>query len=251
MCVPTLFNRAHFLQRSLFVDWSMNSKILKIGVIFLLMVMMISFFAFDLEEYATLDYLEQQQYILLEYYYQNVFRTLFIFGFAYVIVTAFSLPVATILTLLAGGLFGFAIGLTLVSFASSIGATSAFLMTRFLLKDFVQEKYSKQLNRINEEFKKEGAFYIFALRLVPAIPFFLVNILMSLLPIKARTFYWVSQLGMLPGTAIYVYAGTELGKINTLSDIASPSILFAFTLLGLFPIIAKKVLNFIRSKKHA
>ncbi len=106
------------------------------------------------------------------------------------------------------------------------------------------------MKKVNEGFAKEGAFYLFALRLVPVVPFFIVNILMSLLPIKARTFYLVSQLGMLPGTAVYVYAGTELGKINTLSDVASPSLLFAFALLGLFPIIAKKTLNFLRSKKH-
>lgn len=228
----------------------MNRRILKIILLVLIIAAVAAFFAFDLKQYATLDYIKQQQHTLLEYYNQNTALVLAIFGLAYVTVTAFSLPAATILTLLGGGLFGFITGLIIVSFASSIGATCAFLMARFLLKDSVQEKYGKQLKKVNEGFAKEGAFYLFALRLVPVVPFFIVNILMSLLPIKARTFYLVSQLGMLPGTAVYVYAGTELGKINTLSDVASPSLLFAFALLGLFPIIAKKTLNFLRSKKH-
>lgn len=227
----------------------MNKKIIKIGLLILLASAIVAFFALDLGQYATLDYIKQQQHSLLQYYEHNTVLILAIFGLAYVLVTALSLPAATILTLLGGGLFGFTIGLIMVSFASTIGATCAFLMARFLLKDSIQQKYSKQLQKVNDGFEKEGAFYLFALRLVPVVPFFIVNILMSLLPIKARTFYLISQIGMLPGTAVYVYAGTELGKINTLSDIASPSLLIAFALLGLFPLIAKKGLELMRKEK--
>ena len=227
----------------------MNRKILKIGLLFLLIAAIGSFLAFDIKQYTTLDYIKSQQEILQTYYEQNVALVFIAMGITYITVTAFSLPAATILTLLSGALFGLIPGLILVSFASSIGATCAFLMARFLLKDSVQKKYGKHLGKINDGFKKEGAFYLFALRLVPAVPFFMINILMSMLPIKTRIFYIVSQIGMLPGTAVYVYAGTELGKISSLADIASPTLLLAFAMLGLLPIASKKALNFLRRKK--
>ena len=153
------------------------------------------------------------------------------------------------MTLLGGALFGFWQGLISVSFASTIGATLAFLLSRFLLKDWIQGRYQKQLATLNEGFMKEGAFYLFALRLIPVFPFFLVNILTGVMPIKTRHFYSASQLGMLPGTAVYVYAGTELGKIQSLSDIASPSLLAAFIVLGLFPLIAKKIVAALRGRR--
>jgi uncharacterized membrane protein YdjX (TVP38/TMEM64 family) len=229
----------------------MNQNKLKILILLIITSIIAAFFILDLQQYATLDYIKEQQYALQNYLHQNFFVSLAVFGFIYIIITAFSLPAATILTLLGGALFGFITGLIMVSFASSIGASCAFLMARFLLKDSVQEKYGKYLKNINEGFKREGAFYLFAMRLVPIIPFFVINILMGITPIKARIFYLVSQIGMLPGTAVYVYAGTELGKIKTLSDISSPSLLLAFTLLGLFPIIARKSLNFLRKEKIA
>lgn len=229
----------------------MNSKIVKIGLLALLLAAIVTFFVLDLQQYATLDYLKQQQQTLFEYYQQNTFLVLAVFGLIYVLVTALSLPIAAALTLLGGALFGLSVGLVIVSFASTIGATLAFLMARFLARDYVQKNYSKQLSKINSGFEREGAFYLFALRLVPAFPFFMINIVTALMPVKTRTFYWVSQLGMLPGTAVYVYAGTQLAQIESLSDVASPSLLLAFALLGLFPLIAKKLVQFMRKeKKH-
>lgn len=226
----------------------MNKKILKILLLTIVIVAVASFFAFDLQQYASLEYVKQQQNTLIEYYNENKVFVLALFGVAYVIITALSLPAATVITLLGGALFGFAIGLVMVSFASTIGATLAFLMSRFLLKDTIQQKYSKQLYKINEGFAKEGAFYLFAMRLVPAFPFFMINIVTALTPIKTKTFYWVSQLGMLPGTAVYVYAGTQLAQIESLSDIASPGLITAFVILGIFPLAAKKVLKYMRKE---
>jgi len=227
----------------------MNKKILKILLLILVIGAIASFFAFDLQQYATLEYIKQQQNELSKFYSNNKLLVLAAFGFVYVMITALSLPAATVITLLGGAMFGFWLGLVMVSFASTIGATLAFLMSRFLLHDYVQKNYSKQLTKINEGFKKEGAFYLFALRLVPAFPFFMINIVMALVPIKTRTFYWVSQLGMLPGTAVYVYAGTQLAQIESLSDIASPTLIAAFVILGLFPIVAKKVIGYMRKEK--
>jgi len=222
---------------------------MKIGLLVLLALAISTFFAFDLQQYATLDYIKAQQHTIAEYYEKNTFMVMAIFGLVYVLVTALSLPAAAALTLLGGALFGLPVGLLIVSFASTIGATLAFLMARFLARDYVQQNYSKQLSKINAGFEREGAFYLFALRLVPAFPFFMINVVMALMPIKTWTFYWVSQLGMLPGTAVYVYAGTQLAKIESFSDIASPSLLIAFALLGLFPLIAKKLVKFLRKEK--
>jgi uncharacterized membrane protein YdjX (TVP38/TMEM64 family) len=227
----------------------MNHKLLKIGSLILLIIAICAFFAFDLKQYATLDYIKSQQETLNQYYEQNSLLLIIVFSLSYIAVTALSLPIATILTLLGGALFGFINGLIIVSFTSTIGATLAFLMARFLLKDWVQNKYGKHLKKLNTGFAREGAFYLFALRLAPVFPFFLVNMLMALLPIKTWTFFWVSQLGMLAGTAIYVYAGTELSKISAFSDIASPKLLLAFTMLGVFPLIVKKILPLLRKKK--
>ena len=227
----------------------MNNKIIKIGLLILLASAIAAFFALDLGQYATLDYVKAQQQTIAEYYEQNTFLVLAVFGLSYVLVTALSLPAAAALTLLGGALFGLPVGLVMVSFASTIGATLAFLMVRYLARDYVQKNYRKQLAKINAGFEREGAFYLFALRLVPAFPFFMVNIVMALMPVKTWTFYWVSQLGMLPGTAVYVYAGTQLAQIGSFSDIASPSLLIAFALLGLFPLIAKKLVKSIRKEK--
>jgi len=227
----------------------MNKKLIKIGLLILLALIISAFFALDLGQYATLDYVKEQQHTLQEYYEQNTFLVLSVFGLVYVLVTALSLPAAAALTLLGGALFGLPVGLVIVSFASTIGATLAFLMARFVARDYIQKNYIKQLAKINAGFEREGAFYLFALRLVPAFPFFMINVVMAMMPIRTWTFYWVSQLGMLLGTAVYVYAGTQLAQIESLSDIASPSLLIAFALLGLFPLIAKKGLKFMRKEK--
>ena len=228
----------------------MDQKKIKIGLLILIMLIIIAFFFYDIQQYATLDYIKAKQQNIFEYYKQNVFFVLVLFIFLYILVTALSLPVATFLTLLGGALFGFSTGLIIVSFASTIGATLAFLMARFLAQNYVQKYYKKQLSKINKKFKSEGAFYLFALRLVPVFPFFIINVVMGLMTIKTWTFYWVSQLGMLPGTIVYVYAGTQLAQIETFSDITTPSMLIAFALLGLFPLIAKNFVQFMRKDKN-
>jgi pyruvate/2-oxoglutarate dehydrogenase complex dihydrolipoamide dehydrogenase (E3) component/uncharacterized membrane protein YdjX (TVP38/TMEM64 family) len=166
-----------------------------------------------------------------------------------VISTAFSLPGAALLTLLGGALFGVVTGTIVVSFASSIGATLAFLGSRFFLRDWVLAKFGDRLKAINEGVAKDGAFYLFSLRLIPVVPFFVINLAMGLTPIKARTFYWVSQLGMFLGTLVYVNAGTQLAQINSLSDIASPGLLASFAALGLFPWIARGIMNLIKRRR--
>jgi uncharacterized membrane protein YdjX (TVP38/TMEM64 family) len=228
----------------------MDQKKIKIGLLFLIILAIIAFFFYDIQQYATLDYIKAKQQNIFEYYKQNVFFVLVLFIFLYVLVTALSLPVATFLTLLGGASFGFSTGLIIVSFASTIGATLAFLMARFLAHNYVQKYYKKQLSKINKKFKSEGAFYLFALRLVPVFPFFIINVVMGLMTIKTWTFYWVSQLGMLPGTIVYVYAGTQLAQIETFSDITTPSMLIAFALLGLFPLITKNFVQFMRKDKN-
>ena len=167
----------------------------------------------------------------------------------YVTVTSLSVPGAAVMTIAAGALFGLFWGTLIVSFASSIGATVAFLIARFLLRDAVQRRFGRRLKTIDEGIKREGAFYLFTLRLVPVFPFFVINVLMSLTAIRAMTFYWVSQLGMLPATLVYVNAGTQLGQVETLSGILSPGILLSFALLGLFPLIAKRVLDAVKKRR--
>ncbi|EDN68040.1 Dihydrolipoyl dehydrogenase [Beggiatoa sp. PS] len=196
----------------------------------------------------SLEYFQAQREVITSYYDANPWQTLLIYFAIYVLVTSLSLPGAALLTLIAGAIFGLLVGTIIVSFASTIGATFAFILARYLFKDYVQENFKQQLDPINCGVKKDGAFYLFALRLVPAFPFFAINLAMALTPIKTWTFYWVSQVGMLVGTMVYVNAGQEIGKLDSLSGILSPTLLFSFALLGLFPLIVKKVLDY--SKAH-
>jgi uncharacterized membrane protein YdjX (TVP38/TMEM64 family) len=172
-----------------------------------------------------------------------------LFFVAYVAVTGLSLPGAAVMTLAGGAVFGLFWGLLLVSFASSLGATLAFLASRFLLRDWVQQRFGDRLRAINAGIEKEGGFYLFTLRLVPVFPFFVINLLMGLTPIKTRTFYWVSQIGMLAGTLVYVNAGTQLARIDSLAGILSPALLGSFVLLGLFPLLAKKIVDAVAARK--
>lgn len=169
----------------------------------------------------------------------------------YVAVTGLSLPGAAVLTLVIGWFFGFGQGLLLISFASTAGATLAFLFSRFLLRDSIQAKFGERLKGFNEALEREGAFYLFTLRLIPAVPFFVINLVMGLTPIRTGTFWWVSQVGMLPGTAVFVYAGSQFPSLRTLAEkgaggIISPGLIAAFVILGLFPIVVKKVMAKIR-----
>lgn len=176
-----------------------------------------------------------------------------VFFLVYVGVTAASLPGAAIMTLVAGAVFGFSWGLLLVSFASSIGATLAFLISRSLLGDWVQERFGEHLDTVNQGLEKEGGFYLFTLRLIPIIPFFVINLVFGLSRIKAWTFYWVSQVGMFAGTAVFVNAGAQLGAVEevSLKGVLTPQIIFAFVLLGLFPWLTKLALNFFRNRSGA
>ncbi len=209
----------------------------------------VAFFAFDLGRYLDLAFFKEQQAAIEAYRQQNPLLTAGIFFLIYVAVTGLSLPGAAVMTLVAGAIFGLFWGLVIVSFASTIGATLAFLASRLLFKDTVQQKFGDKLRKVNEGVEKEGAFYLFALRLVPIFPFFVINLVMGLTPIRTWTFYWVSQLGMLAGTLVFVNAGTQLAQIESLSGILSPAILGSFALLALFPFIAKRVVAWIEARK--
>ena len=208
-----------------------------------------AFFFFGLGRYFTLDYLQSQRAAAAGYYAAHPGATIAAFFAVYVVSVALSFPGATVLTLGAGAIFGLIWGTVIVSFASTIGATLAFLISRFVLRDSIQARYAQNLKAINEGVARDGAFYLFTLRLVPAFPFFLINLVMGLTPMRAATFFWVSQLGMLPGTAVYVNAGTELARLTSLKGILSPGLLGAFVLLGIFPYIARGLTNAIKKRK--
>lgn len=223
---------------------------IKKALLFTLIAALIAcYFLFDLGQFFSLAYLKEQQDVFDTLYTDKPTLVLGVFFAVYVAVTALSLPGAAIMTLAAGALFGFWVALVLVSFASSIGATLAFLASRFLFQDTVQERFGERLKKINQGIEKEGAFYLFTLRLVPAFPFFVINLVMGLTPIKTRTFYWVSQVGMLAGTAVYVNAGTQLGQLKSLGGLLSPQLLGAFVLLGIFPWIAKGIMARLQARK--
>ena len=210
-----------------------------------------AYFIFDIGQYLSLEFLQAKHQLLSEHANENRIATIAIYFLVYVISAVLSLPGISLLTIGAGAIFGFTTGLILVSFASAIGATLAFLLARYLFKDVVQNKFSSQLQKINNGIETEGAFYLFTMRLIPLIPYFLINLLMGLTPIKTSLFYLVSQVGMLPVTAIFTYSGNQLAQIKTLEDILSPSLLFAFALLGIFPIVTKKLIDFYKRKKSS
>jgi pyruvate/2-oxoglutarate dehydrogenase complex dihydrolipoamide dehydrogenase (E3) component/uncharacterized membrane protein YdjX (TVP38/TMEM64 family) len=207
------------------------------------------FFAAGWHRYLSLENLKAQQAALQDWRAAHPVGATAAFFAVYVAVTGLSLPGAALLTLLAGALFGLVWGTIVVSFASSIGATIAFLASRFVLRDWVQARYRSQLEAINRGVEKEGGFYLFTLRLIPAVPFFVINLAMGLTRMRAGTFYWVSQLGMLAGTLVYVYAGTQLGKLTSLADVLSPGLIGAFLALGFFPLVAKKSVEAYRARQ--
>ena len=207
------------------------------------------FFMFDLQRFLTLDTLKAQQTAIEAYRSAHPTPAVAAYALIYVAVTGLSLPGAAILTLAGGAVFGLLWGTVIVSFASSIGATLAFLAARFLFRDAVKARFGERLKAIDVGVDRDGAFYLFTLRLVPVFPFFVINLAMGLTTMPARTFYWVSQLGMLAGTAVYVNAGTQLGKIDSLSGILSPALLGSFALLGIFPLLAKKTVEAVKARK--
>lgn len=203
-----------------------------------------AFFVLDLKQYVSIEYFQSQRAAIDAYYQAHPVRTAAIFFAIYVAATGLSLPGAAILTLVAGALFGLVWGVVIVSFASTIGATAAFLASRYLLRDWVQGRFADKLRAVNEGVEREGAFYLFALRLVPAFPFFLVNLVMGLTRMPTRTYFWVSQVGMFAGTLAYVYAGTQLGQFKL-----SIGLVAAFAILGIFPLVAKRVLDALKARK--
>lgn len=227
----------------------MNKKLLqRLLIVSAIIALVILFKVLGLGQYLTLDYLKVSQDRFTQLYVNHRFAVIAVYMAVYIIVTALSLPGAAVMTLAGGAMFGFWTGVLVVSFASTIGATLACFVARFLLRDWVQNKLGEKLSTFNKGIEKEGAFYLFSLRLVPIFPFFVINLVMGLTTMKLLTFYWVSQIGMLPGTMVYVNAGKELGKIESLSGILSPGLILSFIVLGLFPITVKKILYFYKKR---
>ncbi|NOY70170.1 MAG: FAD-dependent oxidoreductase [Deltaproteobacteria bacterium] len=227
----------------------MKSRTSRIFILIAIAALVILFFSLGLQKYMTFEYLKSRQMALESFYAGHRLMTMLAYMAGYIIVTALSLPGATVMTLAGGAVFGLWLGLLLVSFASTIGATLAFLAARFLLRDYVQEKFGDRLKTVNDGVEKDGAFYLFTLRLVPVVPFFVINLAMGLTPIRMGVFYIVSQVGMLAGTLVYVNAGTQLAQIDSLKGILSPGLIFSFVLLGFFPLIARKIISMVKAKK--
>ncbi|MES2241919.1 MAG: FAD-dependent oxidoreductase [Pseudomonadota bacterium] len=225
----------------------MNSRKLVIAV--LLLAGIGAFFALDLGRYLSLAFLKESQSSFQAVFEQKPVWVTLVFFAVYVAVTGLSLPGAVIMTLAAGAGFGLVLGTIVVSFASTLGATLAMLAARYLLQDSIQARFGKRLDEINKGIKKEGAFYLFSLRLIPVVPFFALNLLMGLTRIRTWTYFWVSQLGMLAGTVVYVNAGTQIAKIDSLQSIASPALIGSFVLLGVLPLAVNKVLQFLKRRK--
>jgi len=214
-----------------------------------IVLLVAAFFAAGGQRYLSFETIKAEQAGILGYYALHPWRTALGYFAVYVAVTGLSLPGAALMTLVAGAIFGLLWGTVIVSFASTLGATLAFLASRFLLRDWVQRRFGRALGAVNRGVEREGAFYLFTLRLIPAVPFFVVNLALGLTPIRTATFYWVSQVGMLAGTAVYVNAGTQLARIESPAGILSPGLLGAFVLLGLFPLLAKKLLDAVRARR--
>lgn len=223
--------------------------------LFLLIVIVAAVLYFSFGDHLTLESLARQESRLRTY---QQYQPILVYGSAfliYVIVTGLSLPGAAVLTLVYGWFFGLYSGVLLVSFASTAGASLAFLLSRFLFRDAIQQRFGEKLRTFNQSLEREGPFYLFTLRLIPAVPFFVINAVMGLTPLKLRTFWWVSQLGMLPGTFVYVYAGSRVPDLQTLADqglkaVFEPrqltQIFLAFTLLGIFPLLIRFLMQTIR-----
>lgn len=226
-----------------------SSHTAKILLALAVLTAVVLFFAFGLQQYLSLDALKEQQAALATYYASHRFLVLAAFFAIYIAITALSLPGAALLTLAAGALFGLATGTLLASFASSIGATFAFLASRFVMRDWVKQHFGKRLAAIDRGVEREGAFYLFTLRLVPLFPFFVINLVMGLTKLRTWTFYWVSQLGMLAGTLVYVNAGTQLGRIKSLSGVLSPVLIGSFVLLGVFPLVARWITRRVSARR--
>lgn len=233
------------LMRKVLVNRKTARKLVLVSII---LVVIAVFWAFDLNRFLTLAYLKESQERFTDYYSRHRLLVIGFYMVIYILVTALSLPGAAVMTLAGGGIFGLWLGLVVVSFASTIGATLACIFSRFLLRDWVQSRFGDKLITVNRGIAEEGKFYLFTLRLVPAFPFFVINLVMGLTSMPLRTYYWVSQVGMLPGTLVYVNAGKELAKIDKLSGILSPGLIVSFALLGIFPLVVRKLVRWYKKR---
>ena len=228
----------------------MSSRlVLRLTVAAAFVLALAAFFVFDLQQYLNLATLREQRDALLAWTQEHLLLALAVYMGIYIVMAALSVPGAAVLTLAGGALFGVLAGTVAVSFASTIGATLVFLAARFLFRDAVQKRFRKRLESINRGVEKDGAFYLLALRLVPVFPFWVINLVMALTPIRTWTYYWVSQLGMLPATVVYVNAGTQLAQVDSVGDVLSPGLIGAFVLLGLLPLILRWALRFLQARK--
>lgn len=221
----------------------------RLAVVVALAGVLVLFFALDLGRFLSLEFLQQSRGAFQDFHARHPIATPLLFFLAYVVVTGASLPGAAIMTLAAGALFGVAMGVVLASFASSLGATIAFLTSRFLLGNWVEQRFRRQLASVHRGIERDGAFYLLTLRIVPLFPFFVVNALMGMTRMRVRTFHWVSQLGMLPGTFVFVLAGTEVARLQSLGDIMNPRLLLALLLLGIFPLLARAALGIVARRR--
>jgi len=218
----------------------------KLGLLITLVLAIAAIIWWLPEDFLTLDNLKARQSDIEHFRQSNPLLSVLIYCGIYILFTALSIPGAAILTLAGGAIFGLFYGTIWVSISSTIGATLAFLLSRYFFKDAVKQKFGDKIATIEENFKKDGAFYLFSLRLVPVFPFFVINILMGITAIKTAAYAMVSWAGMLPATIVYVNAGTQLSKLDSLSGILSPPIIFSFVLLAAFPFIARKLLSILR-----
>lgn len=222
----------------------------RLAVAALMVLAVAAFFALDLDERLTLVTLKASLSALRgEVAGSPVTAAAAFFGL-YVAATGLGVPGAVVLTLAGGALFGFWRGLALVSFASTIGATLSCLAARYVLRGWVQAHFGARLAGVNAGVEREGAFYLFTMRMIPALPYFVINLVMGLTPMPARTFAWVSQLGMLPATSVFVFAGTSLAQVESPADVLSPGLLAALTFMGLLPIAARRLIAWLRARRN-
>jgi pyruvate/2-oxoglutarate dehydrogenase complex dihydrolipoamide dehydrogenase (E3) component/uncharacterized membrane protein YdjX (TVP38/TMEM64 family) len=224
-------------------------RLRQIVLLLLLALAIGAFVALDLGRYLSFEQLKASQTSFAQLHAEQPFTVAAVYFLVYVLATALSIPGAVVITLAGGAIFGLWQGLLIVSFASTVGATLAFLASRFLLRDWVEARFGQRLADINAGVNREGGFYLFTLRLIPVVPFFLINLLMGLTRMKVWTYYWVSQIGMLAGTAVYVNAGTQLAQLDSLQGILSPALLGSFVLLGIFPLIARRIVAAVQKRK--
>ena len=227
---------------------SLQENLNKIIILALIVLAVAGYKIFNLGDYLSLSYIKESQQNFKALYADHTVVVIGVYMLIYILVTSLSLPGAAVMTLAGGALFGLLRGTIIVSFASTIGATLACFVSRFILRDWVQGKFGEKLKTVNNGIEREGPFYLFTLRLIPVFPFWMINLVLGLTKMPLRTFYWVSQVGMLPGTIVYVNAGKELAKIDSLSGILSPGLIISFVLLGLLPLVTKKAIAWYKSR---